>query len=246
VDVAKSIELALRLSGLAKVASHLLVAKTKAQSCPWSSCPTSSPLLVVNLALYLASPFTGPWTQSPPSCCYAHLCCCGRRFHLCTICVCMGCCWCASNDLRTTPNLTDPKGHEMTGTIAQMYLHPSVLPRICSIVYPNGDPNDSRCHLGVLATWADRIRGIPQYRWAGAYHYVGGIGDWPPSKCRFGEEGWHGRDGVNVLGGIYNTTNWLRESKPGAGEATKFLVHFVGDLHQPMHLTYRERGGNGG
>jgi S1/P1 Nuclease len=146
-------------------------------------------------------------------------------------------------------NLTDAssfKGHEMTATIAQMYLHPSVQPRICSIVYPNGDPNDSRCHLGVLATWADRIRGIPQYRWAGAYHYVGGIGDWPPSKCQFGEQGWHGRDGVNVLGGIYNTTNWLREGKSGAGEATKFLIHFVGDLHQPLHLTDRDRGGNGG
>ena len=134
----------------------------------------------------------------------------------------------------------------MTGTIAQMYLHPSVLPRICSIVFPNGDPNDSRCHLGILATWADRIRFLPQYRWANAYHYVGGIGDWPPSNCQYGEQGWHGRDGVNVLGGIYNTTNWLREGRSEAGEATKFLIHFLGDLHQPLHLTNRDRGGNGG
>ena len=181
--------------------------------------------------------------------CYARPCCCNHYFRLCAICICVGCCWYASNTLQNTSNLTNAspsKGHEMTATIAQMYLHPSVLPRICSIVYPNGEPNDSPCHLGVLATWADRIRGIPQYRWAGAYHYVGGIGDWPPSKCQFGEQGWQGRDGVNVLGGIYNTTNWLREGRHGASEAIKFLIHFVGDLHQPLHLTSRDRGGNGG
>ena len=26
----------------------------------------------------------------------------------------------------------------------------------------------------------------------------------------------------------------------------RFLVHFVGDMHQPLHLTGRDRGGNGG
>lgn len=26
--------------------------------------------------------------------------------------------------------------------------------------------------------------------------------------------------------------------------ALRFLVHFVGDVHQPLHLTDRERGGN--
>jgi hypothetical protein len=28
-------------------------------------------------------------------------------------------------------------------------------------------------------------------------------------------------------------------------EALKFLVHFIGDLHMPLHLAGRERGGNG-
>jgi hypothetical protein len=27
--------------------------------------------------------------------------------------------------------------------------------------------------------------------------------------------------------------------------ALRFLVHFMGDLHQPLHLTGRDRGGNG-
>lgn len=28
--------------------------------------------------------------------------------------------------------------------------------------------------------------------------------------------------------------------------ALRFLVHFVGDMHQPLHLTGRMRGGNDG
>ena len=191
--------------------------------------------------------FSGPWTQSPPRSLPMRVLVTAITF---IASVQYTFAWGAAGTHPDFPrHATDAspsKGHEMSGTIAQMYLHPSVLPRICSIVYPNGDPNDSRCHLGVLATWADRIRGIPQYRWAGPFHFVGGIGDWPPSKCQYGEQGWHGRDGVNLLGGIYNTTNWLREGRPGAGEATKFLIHFIGDLHQPLHLTSRERGGNGG
>jgi hypothetical protein len=98
----------------------------------------------------------------------------------------------------------------------------------------------------VIATWADRIRPFPQYRWAAPFHYVGGINDWPPSTCLFGEDGWEGKDAVNVLGGIANTTQWLKDGKLGAGEAVKFLIHFLGDLHQPLHLTARERGGNDG
>jgi len=30
-----------------------------------------------------------------------------------------------------------------------------------------------------------------------------------------------------------------------ANEALKFLIHFMGDVHQPLHLTGRDRGGNG-
>ena len=30
-----------------------------------------------------------------------------------------------------------------------------------------------------------------------------------------------------------------------SSESLRFLVHFVGDVHQPLHLTSRERGGNG-
>ncbi|KAJ7879523.1 phospholipase C/P1 nuclease domain-containing protein [Mycena olivaceomarginata] len=60
----------------------------------------------------------------------------------------------------------------------------------------------------------------------------------------------------NVLGGIRNVTDiltdWVYFNKGGAisgyqhdvaNEALKFLVHFLGDMHMPLHLTGRDRGG---
>ena len=90
-------------------------------------------------------------------------------------------------------------------------------------------------------------------RWSGPLHYVGGHGDHPPQQCLFpGPDGWDGREGINVLSGIRNTTGllaeWVQAGGPGgdpvAEEALKFLIHFLGDLHMPLHLTGRDRGGN--
>lgn len=73
--------------------------------------------------------------------------------------------------------------------------------------------------------------------------------------CAFpGDKGWAGREHANVLGAVRNTTDILvryadsaRGAVPDAlaEEALKFLVHFIGDLHMPLHLTGRDRGGNG-
>lgn len=35
------------------------------------------------------------------------------------------------------------------------------------------------------------------------------------------------------------------QSVEAAQEALKFLIHFVGDMHQPLHLSGRDKGGNG-
>ncbi|VDB87939.1 unnamed protein product [Peniophora sp. CBMAI 1063] len=149
-------------------------------------------------------------------------------------------------------------GHEIVATLAQMHLHPPVLPVICSILYPT-EPAAS-CSLASVATWADKIRF--RARWSAPLHYVGGLDDYPPDSCEFpGTRGWAGKQNINVLGGIRNVTNILTEfvsdnsARGGvqaasaselelAQEALKFLIHFLGDVHQPLHLTGRDRGGN--
>ncbi|PPQ89259.1 hypothetical protein CVT25_001343 [Psilocybe cyanescens] len=138
-----------------------------------------------------------------------------------------------------------PTGHEIVATIAQMYLHPSVLPTLCDIL----DLDAHRCHIASVATWADQHR--YQMRWSATLHYVGALDDHPSDTCAFpGTRGWAGNQGANVLDAIKNTTHLLEEwvnhdaSDVVASEALKFLIHFVGDMHQPLHLTGRDRGGN--
>jgi hypothetical protein len=104
------------------------------------------------------------------------------------------------------------------------------------------------CHIALLATWADRIRYIPGYRWSAKTHYIGGKTDHPSDTCDFpGERGWENEE-YNVLRGVRNTTTILQSNSGDAAlenEALKFLLHYVGDMHQPLHLTGRDRGGNG-
>ena len=153
-------------------------------------------------------------------------------------------------------------GHEIVATVAQIYLHPAVLASVCEILYPGStsqstdiDTNANSsppCHLSRVATWADQVRRQPGYRWSGTLHYIGALDDHPSETCLFpGDRGWSGRTDHNVLGAVRNVTEVINgylvgERDVGAAEeAMKFLIHFVGDMHMPLHLTGRERGGNG-
>ncbi|KAK2459617.1 hypothetical protein APHAL10511_008372 [Amanita phalloides] len=149
-------------------------------------------------------------------------------------------------------------GHEIIATIAQIHLHPSAYPSVCSILNSTShDPSGPPCHLAPVASWADRIRF--KYHWSGPLHYIGAFGDHPRETCLFpGDRGWEGRQDANILGATRNMTNQLTsyvaktklgghvstEDTEEASQALKFLIHFLGDLHQPLHLTGRDRGGN--
>ncbi|GLB39346.1 putative S1/P1 Nuclease [Lyophyllum shimeji] len=145
-------------------------------------------------------------------------------------------------------------GHEIVATIAQIHLHPSVFPTLCSILnYTSPDPTAPPCHLAPIAAWADKVR--YHMRWSAPLHYVGALDDHPSQTCAFpGQRGWAGAKGHNVLGAVRNVTGLLEDyvsdahgsavRHDAANEALKFLVHFLGDLHMPLHLTGRDRGGN--
>lgn len=141
-------------------------------------------------------------------------------------------------------------GHEVAATIAQMHLHPTVLPILCDILnYTHVPGADPPCHLAPVAAWADRIK--YSKRWSAAQHYIGALDDYPSRDCEFpGPRGWAGRPSNNVLGAIHNDTAILHAYTRGnvgidtANEALKFLIHYVGDMHMPLHLTNRDRGGN--
>lgn len=81
-------------------------------------------------------------------------------------------------------------------------------------------------------------------------HFVNPPNDDPPEKCLF-EYTYGGQDNVN---GILNMTATMKQFKvaPPTTDAEKsvlqdalrFFVHFMGDIHQPLHDSTRDRGGN--
>lgn len=71
--------------------------------------------------------------------------------------------------------------------------------------------------------------------------------DHPQDHCEFGEHGWQNED-VNVITAIQNFTRLIMDGKGGRDVdiPLRFLVHFIGDSHQPLHLAGRDKGGNQG
>ncbi|KAF8316594.1 phospholipase C/P1 nuclease [Clavulina sp. PMI_390] len=126
-------------------------------------------------------------------------------------------------------------GHEIVATIAQIFLTPTARHTLCGIL-----PASAKCHLAPIAAWADRVRNP----YTGPLHYVNGLDDWPADHCSFGEHGWTD-DERNVLVGIWNSTRNVAYLDGNERDfALRYLVHFMGDLHMPLHLIGRDRGGN--
>ncbi|GBB95156.1 hypothetical protein RclHR1_02490011 [Rhizophagus clarus] len=131
-------------------------------------------------------------------------------------------------------------GHQITASIAQKFLLPKVREHVRELL-----PKSANGNLYPIAAWADRVKYQPKYRFTSRMHYVSTPRDNPPDNCLIKYR--PGR--VDILNAIHNYTNRLDPKSnldfwPRA-EALRFLVHFLGDLHQPLHLTGKRRGGTG-
>eukprot|EP00298_Acanthocystis_sp_HF-20_P016229 c21418_g1_i1.p1 GENE.c21418_g1_i1~~c21418_g1_i1.p1 ORF type:complete len:312 (-),score=115.66 c21418_g1_i1:119-1033(-) len=135
---------------------------------------------------------------------------------------------------RETNNLKwGPVGHSITGDIAQLLLNDEAL-RVVKTLIPLGN-------ISAVSSWADEVKSEPQYRWSAMYHFV----DTPDWVCNFNQQ----RDCPQnncLISAISNYTHRLTTTDgEQQQEAFKFLVHFIGDLHQPLHLGFvSDRGGN--
>ena len=128
-----------------------------------------------------------------------------------------------------------PDGHRIIGDIATKYLSAKSKAAIKDLV---GEQT-----LADAGNWADEIRKDPQYDWAKPLHYINVPRDaekvdlqrdCPDEKCVIGA--------INHYAGVLKSKTSTHDEKV---IALKLLVHFVGDVHQPMHVSYEDdRGGN--
>jgi hypothetical protein len=99
--------------------------------------------------------------------------------------------------------------------------------------------------MAAVASWADHVR--DNYTWSGQLHYIN-TPDWVCNYSYGRDCIWGGVLGFCVDGAIKNyTLRLLDPSLPffQLNEALKFLIHFLGDIHQPLHCGFTsDEGGN--
>ncbi len=124
-------------------------------------------------------------------------------------------------------------GHRIVGSIAAKYLTPQAAAAVKDLL---GDES-----LADASTWADEIR--RKRKSTEPLHYA----DPAPGSDGFNLERDCPKEGC-VVGAIIKYSHVLRDktaSRQERIEALKFVVHFVGDVHQPLHLgRARDKGGN--
>lgn len=135
------------------------------------------------------------------------------------------------------------RGHRLVGHVAESALTPTARAQVEALLAGEQDPENRS--LAGISTWADELRerdpdlGRRSARW----HYVN-IGE---SGCRY-EPARDCPGGDCVIEAINDQAAILGDTARSDGErlqALKFVVHFVGDVHQPMHAGYaHDRGGN--
>jgi hypothetical protein len=132
-------------------------------------------------------------------------------------------------------------GHVIVAKIAETTLTPEARSGIKDLL--DGRPiSDER-----LCTWADLIRSSAAYERKYPNHKT-----WHYIDIEVGtkeEDFKPPADNNHVLGAIDRFKKVLKDTKADKEdrkEALLFLVHFVGDMHQPLHCTERDldRGGN--
>ncbi|MBC7989939.1 MAG: S1/P1 nuclease [Luteimonas sp.] len=131
-------------------------------------------------------------------------------------------------------------GHRLVGALAERHLSPSAEVQVHALLAGEPDPT-----LAGVAYWADALRDNEpeRFKQTSRWHYV----NYPKDQCDYVAVR-DCPDGNCVIGAIERQRAILADPKQpreARRDALKFLVHLVGDVHQPMHASNQDDlGGN--
>ena len=122
-------------------------------------------------------------------------------------------------------------GHRIIGKIAEENLTPEAKEKITELF--------GHTDLARIANWADEIKSDPDWKRANSWHYC---------TILDGHE-YEGPDaGGRAVQKVDEFTSFLKKNMLDGDDELdvfRFIVHIVGDLHQPMHVgNGTDRGGN--
>jgi hypothetical protein len=126
-----------------------------------------------------------------------------------------------------------PVGHRAVGRIAERHLSAEAAREVAALLAPE--------RLAYVGTWADDIRSDPEWAKAEAWHWV----TVPPGKTYAQSEKNPAGDVLEAIARFERTLADRRAAPLERKQALKWLVHLVGDIHQPLHVGRGDdRGGN--
>jgi len=139
----------------------------------------------------------------------------------------------------------DGAGHMLVDQIAWDLMTPAARAQAAELVKPLDTRfNENQPYNFITAgAWMDDMRGMGKdYKWS-KLHYIDI--PWTPTGTPIEMP-----EPPNVITGIDDAAKVLRDAKSTPAQRTEalaMLIHFVGDIHQPLHATERnkDRGGNG-
>ncbi len=138
----------------------------------------------------------------------------------------------------------DAAGHMLVGQIAWEHTRPAAREKVSALVATlENTYNEGQAYNFITAScWMDDMRSKKGYAWS-KWHYVDMAFTPSGAPCTIPPEGPH------IVWAIDENLKTLRAaaSTPAQmAEALAMLMHFTGDLHQPLHATeWNDRGGNG-
>ena len=131
-------------------------------------------------------------------------------------------------------------GHRLVGELAERHLSPVAEAQVKVLLAGEPDPT-----LAGVAVWADQLRDNDpeRFKQTSRWHYI----NTPPGTCAY-RPARDCPDGNCVIAAIEQQRAILADRRQPLAvrrDALKFVVHFVGDIHQPMHANNRDdKGGN--
>jgi S1/P1 Nuclease len=144
-------------------------------------------------------------------------------------------------------------GHEVTGLIAYRHLTPKARDALDALLASDSDPLTA-ADFASRTTWADKYRN--SHRETAAWHFIdieidqpdvaAACFNFPPLAAGQAASAGPAQDCiVNKINEFF--AELKNPATPPAERllALKFLIHFIGDLHQPLHTAdHQDRGGN--
>ena len=122
-------------------------------------------------------------------------------------------------------------GHRIVGKIAETYLTKNAKTQIKKLM---GHHDLSR-----MSNWADEIKSDPSWKIANDWHWC----TIPDGELY--EKDKHSGKAVEKVNDFISVLKNKKSKKEDRQIALKFLIHLIGDLHQPMHVGNGiDRGGN--